>query len=384
MWKRYKNSTDGNVALMFGGVVLMITMGVGLATDGSRLMAVKARALAVSDAAALSGAAATEAQASDREEIVRANIEANLYAIAPGELSGEPIITFDDEAETVEVTLPVSLNMPFGGLFGKNSRPLVSSSKASYLVNTIDPVTIAFALDVSGSMEDLTADGRPKIEVVQSATTALFDAIESGVNDPNRLQGVIRTGMSAYNTDLVTTQPIAPGWDHLEASLSALIADGGTDSTPALQNSYDQVLNDRSWRFANEMHYDPARLKEYIIFMTDGDNNEPEFDQASIELCQEIRDDGIDLYSVAFDAPDTGQLLLIECATPNDRAAERGRNRADSGACLTAGRNGLALGRCADRATRSEYFYDASDAAAFEAAFERIGSEISRSNVRLN
>jgi len=386
MWNCYLKSEGGNVAMMFSAVVVTCGMFLGLAIDGTRMMSTKARAQSIADAAALAGAIASEADDGDRMEIVRAYLDANVVNLAPGYLVGEPTVVFDDTTEKVTVTIPAELNLSFGGLFGRSVQSIGSDSTASYLLNNLDPVSIAFALDVSGSMDDTTSDGRKKIEVLKSATAGLFRAIEAGTNEPDKLRNVMRTGMSAYNTELVDTQPMYWGWRHLESSVTALYADGGTDSSPALQNSYTQLINDRAVRASTDPDFDQSRLQEYMIFMTDGNNNEPEFDQESIKLCNEIKDAGISLYSVAFDAEDIGELLLVECASPNDTSVEDLRPKDDGSRCLSNGRNGngLALGHCADRSTRTQHYFDASNAKAFEAAFEKIGEDIIRSNVRLN
>ena len=382
MWAKFKKSDDGNVAMMFAVVVVMSVMGIGLATDGTRLMAVQERALAVADAAALSGAAASEADDADREEIVRAYVEANGYRLKPGVLSGEPTIRFDDDSETVQVSLPVTVDMGFGSLLGNKTRPVLGASTASYLKNNIDPVTIAFALDVSGSMQWDTSDGQPKIDVLKSATKSLFTAIESGTDYPWKLKNAVRSGMSAYNTELVSSQPMSWGWDTLELSVDQLVADGGTDSTPALQNSYTQVLNDRAYRKSIDPSLDLETLREYVIFMTDGDNNMPEFDDASSLLCQDMRASGIEIYSVAFEAPEKGELLLVDCASQDVPDADNWA--ASESKCMNNGAKGKgkALGHC--KKGKERHYFDANNAADFEAAFKRIGEEIVRSNVRLN
>lgn len=381
MFKKFRQAESGNVAMMFSLTLGVIGIGLGVAIDGNKMVSVHSRASAVADAAALAGASASEASASDREAIVRAYIEANAFKISPGLLAGAPVVVFDDESETVSVTIPTDLKLTFGGFLGSASKNVGATSTAVYMRNNIDPVTIAFALDVSGSMQWDTSDGASKIEVLKKATKSLFDSIESGTDNPSGLKKALRSGMSAYNTKLTSSQPMNWGWDNLERSVSALAAGGGTNSTPALENSYNQLVNDRAYRRSYDANYEPERLKEYVIFMTDGDNNLPEFDLKSAEICQNMRSEGIEIYSVAFEASEKGQLLLVDCASPN--LAEGSSNGSDK--CMNNGKKGKgkALGHCNEDA-KSEYYFDAKNAAAFEAAFQEIGKKIVHSNVRLN
>lgn len=383
MWAKFKMSESGNISLMFAIVLTVCGVCLGAAVDGAKMMAVYDRSSSVADAAALAGATASEAGDAERRKIVMASIEANAFKISPGIITEEPTIIFDDENENVTVIIPTSVKLAFGGFLGAAQKPVGATSIASYLANNIDPVSIAFALDVSGSMEWAASDGQQKIAVLKSATGSLFDAIESGTDMPEKLKKSLRSGMSAYNTELVTSQSMDWGWDRLERSVDALVANGGTNSTPALQNSYKQLLNDRAYRRANDTKFDLSKLKEYVIFMTDGDNNQPEFDESSSALCQDMQAAGIEIYSVAFEAPEKGELLLIDCASPNAVDVDSGENDDDS-KCMNNGSKGKgkALGHCRD--IKSQHYFDANNAKAFEAAFKQIGEDIVRSNVRLN
>jgi len=148
--------------------------------------------------------------------------------------------------------------------------------------------------------------------------------------DKAKLAKALRTGMSAYNTELVNRLDMDYGWDGLEDAVDDLIADGGTNSVPALQNSYDQLLADRVFR--KNQGEDISNLIEYVIFMTDGDNNMPEWDDESAAICEAMKNDGIELFSVAFDAPEKGEALLLDCASSNaGQPNSNGDNDNDNG-----------------------------------------------------
>ena len=387
--KKFKDCESGNIAMMFALLIAMAGVCLAAALDGAKMISVKTQATAVADAAALAGASASENNYAEREAIVQAYIEANAYRFDDSVVVGTPTIKFDDENEIVTVEIPTTVALAFGGFVGAKTKPVGVVSTATYLKNNIDPVTIAFALDVSGSMDFLATDGRAKIEVLKSSTKTLFDAIESGTDKPEKLKEVLRSGMSSYNTELVDSQQMSYGWSHLEAAVSLLTAQGGTNSTPALENSYTQLMNDRSFRAYNDPKFDRSRLKEFVIFMTDGDNNQPEFDTSSYQLCLDMRAEGIEIYSVAFEAPEKGELLLVDCASPDagvedtpDKVTNKNPDK-----CMNNGNgNGQALGHCGkeDKELKSDHYFDANDAKQFQAAFKQIGEEIVKSNVRLN
>ena len=146
----------------------------------------------------------------------------------------------------------------FSGILGEDLLNVSAKSIVSYKTEKVDPVTIAFALDVSGSMgwgtigTGNTATGTPKIDVLKQSTKILFNELEAGTPNPDLLPDSIRTGMSAYNTSLVDIQDMNWGWTHLEGAVDGLFAQGGTNSTPALDNAYKQIKDDRVFRKSHD------------------------------------------------------------------------------------------------------------------------------------
>lgn len=54
---------------------------------------------------------------------------------------------------------------------------------------------------------------------------------------------------------------------------------------------------------------------KYIVFMTDGDNNNTSDDTLTLQWCDTARKNNVQVYTVAFMAPDRGKNLLKSCAT---------------------------------------------------------------------
>ncbi|NNC36386.1 MAG: VWA domain-containing protein [Hyphomonadaceae bacterium] len=379
----------GGFAIAFAVSVAMLILGIAVSMDFRHMASTRATLNDLADSAALAGAKIADIDDDERREIVEEMIETNAKTNGRAFSLGEPTIIFDDDAREVTVRLDASLEMLMMGMTGNKNMNLSGTSVVGYQTLEIDPVSIAFALDVSGSMGDVTTDGRTKIEVLKTSTASLFDAVEDSLPDPSLLEDKIRSGMSAYNTKMVEEFPMDYGWSGLESDVNALVAGGGTNSTPALQNAYNQLKNDP---------VQPDNLRQFVIFMTDGDNNQPVWDEESAELCWQMRNEGIEIFSVAFAAPDKGQYLLVDCASPNGtKKGKKGKkgnngngNGNGNGNNSGPGNNGQgnAYGHFKNKKDledrkkdKSDYYFDAADAKAFEDAFKSIGQEIGELNI---
>ncbi len=390
MWIRsnYTKNTDGNFSTIAAFTLSLLMVLVSAAVETSRLSSTNSKLQSITDMAVLAGAIAADKRASDRQEIVEDILAQNLAALGDKIQVQPPVIEFDDVTQTVSVQLEANVNSYLAKFLGKSELTTSVESESLFAAAAIAPISIAFALDVSGSMSNLTADGDVKIDTLKDSIPVLFESLEAGTKSKAKLAEKLRTGMSAYNTALVDQQPMDLGWDHLEDSVDALAAAGGTNSTPALQNSYDQLLEDRAYR--ESQGEDISDLVEYVIFMTDGDNNQPEWDIESAQICEAMKDDGIDIYSIAFAAPGKGEALLLDCASSNAGDKKKNGNK-DDDKCMDSGSggDGKALGHCDGKdkkdleEAKSAYYFDASDADAFKEAFDEIGESIAQVYIRI-
>jgi len=383
---------SGNIAVTFALGISVLLMGVGVAIDTLSVTKTDMRLQSVADAAALAGAYAAENKTGNRKDLVREAILANLGPNFPADIADTAIVNFDDTTQQVSVQLPYRQNTFFGSVTKVDNVNVAPISTVSYLALEPTPISIAFALDVSGSMGDATSDGQVKLQVLKDATRSLFSEIRDNAKRPALLDQAMRTSVATYNTDLVTSEPFDWGSDHITSSLNELSADGGTDSRPALQYVYDKLIEDRQTRLIQKPSTKMDTLKEFAIFMTDGDNNELIADPESAELCRQMRDEGIEVYSVAFAAPDKGQALLLDCASWDedrgmmpDARRKKSKCRSQKGIC---GKSADAPGQLKKNLTREElllkketYFFDAENGADFRSSFAAIGRDISRSNI---
>ncbi len=400
--RKYLRNEEGQFAIMFAVCSTAILVGMLVAYDFSRMTSTRAKAAAVSDAAALAGASAFDR--ADRMEIVQAFIDRNASELEPARMVGEPVITFNDETGEVVVEIDTMVSLEFGEALGLSEKEVGARSVAEY-PNTMDPLTIAFALDVSGSMGGLTIDGQVKLTALKDASTEMFKVIEGNLENKELVNKYIRTGMSAFNSGLAAEHEMSWGFVDVDEAINGLNFGGSTNTKVALENAHDQILRDRSYRQTIDPTLNLAHLDEFVIFMTDGANTAGDpivLDEESYQSCLAMREDGIEIFAIAFTAPDQGQLLLMDCASWDDPAedkdskkAKNDRRRCGEGANLgnSSGnqsvngqdRRRAALEKCRDEVLddKKDHFYDAENAQSFKEIFRIIGGKINEASIRI-
>lgn len=397
IFKRFNRDEGGQFAIMFALFTTMLLAGVMVAVDFSKLTSTKTKVAAITDAAALAGAQAFDRP--DRLLVVKEFLKLNGDKSLPVSVMSEPIIRFDDATQEVSVSIDANVDLPFAKIFGMGNRDVAYRSVAGY-PGTMDPLTIAFALDISGSMGGTTSDGQVKLTALKSASNALFDIIEGKVKNPESIGKHIRTGVSAFNSGLAVDQNMEWGFGQTRATIEGLAAGGATNTFSALENAHKQILDDRMVRITEKPDFDLARLDEFVIFMTDGENTagDPVFlDDESYESCIAMREDGIEIYAIAFTAPARGQMLLLDCASWDDSVEDvqsgRGHNRR-KGCKVLAGLTRIlpnverleqAYERCQKKngKDKENHYYDAADAKSFEQIFKEIAEKINESSIRI-
>jgi len=135
----------------------------------------------------------------------------------------------------------------------------------------------------------------------------MFNASEK----PALLENAMSTAFSTYNTNLIINDTPRNGYTHILSTMRddpLFIADGGTNSTPSVQFAIDQLI-------AKESVESDPKWTGNLIFMTDGDNNQAEWDTDTLALCDDAKLRGYNIYTVAFAAPEKGETLLEGCAS---------------------------------------------------------------------
>lgn len=346
--RRLLNNKRGNFSIM-SALILPVGLGAaGLAIDASQLIANKNALQAAADAAALATASALAKQT------ITTN-EAQAFAVnfVKGQMSNqgsvaEPIdddAAFDfadcttvDAVETTtvgtakkyNVTVTTCYDVDYSALsnfLGKDGGRLSVSASTVSTTESKNALSMYLVLDRSGSMAEYTNTvsgsytcryGRKtytcytyydKITALRNAANSLMTQLASA--DPDTV--LVRTAAVSYNSAMQTPVNLAWGESHTKTYINALTATGGTDSSAAFKTAY-QALN-ASTEDAAHANVNGQTPSKFIVFMTDGDNNYTSADTTTKQWCDSARTAGIEVYSVAFMAPDRGKALLNYCAT---------------------------------------------------------------------
>ncbi|MGZ2432152.1 Flp pilus assembly protein TadG [Rhizobium redzepovicii] len=159
-----------------------------------------------------------------------------------------------------------------------------------------------------------------KIEALKIAAGNLFGQLNSA--DPNA--EYVRTGAVSYDINQYTPSNLAWGTTGVTSYVNALQANGGTNSSGAMSTAYSSLTAKNA--AGNDAEDSAHKLKtgqtpkKYIVFMTDGDNNDDSsggrsYDTLTKATCDTAKSKGIEIYTIAFMAPAGGQTLLHYCAS---------------------------------------------------------------------
>jgi Flp pilus assembly protein TadG/uncharacterized protein YegL len=336
----------GNLSIIAAIVLPVGLAAAGMAIDMSKMIASKAALQNAADAAALAAASSLA-----NDEITTAQAETLATDFVKGQMANhiDTPDTDDDpfdfgsctdvdvqEVTTVgtskKYTVKVSTcyDVKYSALsafMGRSSGRVAVSSTTQSSTESKNALSMYLVLDRSGSMAEYTNTvsgsyqcryGRrtttcytyyDKITALRMAATNLMEQLKAA--DPDKM--FVRTAAVSYNSAMQTPVNLAWSVDHTKTYISQLTANGGTDSGLAFKTAYNAV--GASSEDTLHMQKNGQVPSKYIVFMTDGDNNYTSADTETKKWCDSARQAGIEVYSVAFMAPDRGQALLSYCAT---------------------------------------------------------------------
>ena len=389
--KKFRNDERGATALTFALVLSAMMSAIGVAIDISRVMSADGRLQDVVDSAALAGAVSAEGSLDARLAVVENALEVNA-AGQFGDIVGASTIEFDDARREVVVQTRYTEKMLFAPFIGTESLDLSKTVRVAYRDVRVLPVSIALALDTSGSMHrDIEANrkyndpgytGNTKMDALKDSVEVLFAEVERETGSEVSLDDVLRTGLAAFSDTLTASSQFDRGKNHLGPTLARLGPAGATDTSVALAELLPDFINDRDFRTATDPDFKLDDLREYAVFMTDGANDTATANSETLRLCADIRAEGIEIYTVAFAAPDGGRQLMLNCASWNaDADLPRGQRGTTDRECGAPGQADCNEPQHA--ALKSRYFFDATNADDMREAFAAIGRDISRNTGRV-
>ncbi len=384
----------GSVTILAGLLMIAMTVIVGLAVDYSRATSLSARIQTALDAAALAATKALiETNASDAEIAALAQ---RYYDEAMDGRSGTSgtlgalAININRDNGYVALNVAGKVKTTIGQVAKIDAFDVNLSSRADFSMKDIE---LGVMLDVSGSMRgkklnDLKAAGNDLIELLMEDKPASrkvrigFAPYSTSVNageyaakakgnsgnnsGPGNNNGNGNAGEKCVSerkgNDAFTDEPPANGRtfgskptmcpvntvlaltdnkDELSASLNGYVANGMTAGHLGIAWAWYLVSPkwDNFWPSDSKPEQpNDAKLVKAIIIMTDGMfNQEYEIDngtsvQQAQQLCQNIKDDGVLVFTVGFQAPEEVMPLMQACASKASYAFDA----ADGGALRAA------------------------------------------------
>lgn len=385
------SDTSGAVAIIFALTMLPVFLMVGLALDGARGYSTKAKLSAVLDAAALATAKTMRDQNLDDDAVLAIAQKYVTIHMAPDvakKITAEPVtISVDRDSSTVRLDLTAHVANNFGGVINIPKFEVSQSATAAFGAKEVE---LGMMLDVSGSMGDFG-----KINDLKAAVTTLLEVMmpEAGGNSKVRIgiapfsasvnAGIYapkvrsggtgttcvseRKGPNAF-TDAApvdgdklghvpnmcpvsTVHAITDNKADLLTATAALHPAGSTAGHLGAAWAWyliSPMWNGAVWTGANAPKaYDSNRVIKSVLLMTDGMfNTQYELSAngtsavQALAICKNMRDKGIVVYTVGFQAPPDALVILRACASG------------------------------------PAYHYDATDAASLNAAFAKIAADL--------
>ncbi|MGF6173666.1 vWA domain-containing protein [Ensifer sp. 4252] len=337
----------GNFGMMAALATPLILAAGGVAIDLANMVTMKNQMQDAADAAALAAASALVAKKNETPEKAKEIALNFLKAQSAGSASdgwdesggtgdvafksASPDLASNDAPPTDEATVDIlegsngatgktfkvsivnKRTIEFNAmtrLLGQKWTQIETRATAESATETKNALSMYLVLDRSGSMAEKTnVSGVTKIMALKSAVTDLVTQLNTA--DPDQIY--VRTAAISYNSSQDTAGKLAWGTADTAAYVKKLVATGGTASAAAFATAYAKVTDPKE----DELHQ--AKNKQvptkYIVFMTDGDNNNSSDDTKTLATCATARKNNVQVYTVAFMAPARGQKLLSDCAT---------------------------------------------------------------------
>ncbi|MEG8099532.1 vWA domain-containing protein [Candidatus Liberibacter brunswickensis] len=154
-----------------------------------------------------------------------------------------------------------------------------------------------------------------KITALKNSVINLLDVINSSITKKEVFMGLI-----GYTTRV--EKNIKPSFeiDEIRKYVKDMnaIETGLTDSTPAMNKAYQILTSDKKRSFLVNLFRSRTKIpslnfQKYIVFLTDGENNNSESNTKTIKICEKARNNSIKIITVSLGTSDRSQNFLKKC-----------------------------------------------------------------------
>lgn len=384
----FRSDRRGNVLIMFGFALVPLIGLVGAAVDYGRASTARQMLSAAVDSAALmaarDAAKLTDAQLRTRiDQWIRANLNGDA-----AETFGGATISIDRTARTVDIAANLDVKTTLIRVLGQDTVAVNSSSQSAWGTNQIE---LALVLDNTGSMSssgkmtalkaaslDLinimkdaaTEPDQIKISIVPFSTRVLLETSNKNASwlrwtqtqttcnrwncttttiSKSSWEGCVAdrdqsydvsdgdgggTNATKYPADFCdqyspSTQakilPLTSDWTALTNRVNAMTPVGATNVT--IGAIWGMATLSSAAPFTEAQAAGTARLKKYMILLTDGDNTKnrfegngsssnPNIDTRTALACENIKAAGVQVYTIRV--IDGNATLLRNCASSSN------------------------------------------------------------------
>ncbi len=376
---RFMSDCRGNIAVMAGLVILPIAISVEVAVDSSRFSNTQSLMASALDAALLSAAKKLSNGSISEDEQVRQYIEAMLSANLLSSINmGLDVnivgISINETDGTLSADIQAELPMAFMALANIDTKLVSVSGEVAYGSQNVELIMM---LDVTGSMKgskikNMKSAAKDAIDILLPSEKSKSQKIRIGlvpysssvnaspyaydVTDANSDRCVTgRSGKGKFtdappDIDTIGADPRAVEYDYcpsqalrpLTSSRSNLIKDisaysAGGSTAGHLGVAWSYYTLSPNWKDVWPQKSLPKSYKDdktlkIVLLMTDGEfntyfegtkgrassrANSVRANNTAKKLCQNMKKDGIIIYSIAFEAPESARSTLQNCATPD-------------------------------------------------------------------
>ncbi|WP_210248024.1 TadE/TadG family type IV pilus assembly protein [Rhizobium sp. WL3] len=376
IFSRFCRDRAGNFGIATAVIIPVVAATAGVALDYNRMVQVRVALQDSADSAVLSAANALAKNntMSDEEvlEFARKFMKAQFTNVVPGAGNDETEETPEEDplagavgnveralgtsGKSVKVTLTPKYTMPTNGmtaLLGWKEVTVGVTATAESTPESGAALSMYLVLDRSGSMSFTTDSVDTSVAscVNYSASNWAYKDVQSGRNyikptkpcyvkkiqalktasaimmnelvkaDPKT--ELARVGAVSYNDS--TQSPSGMAWGVTTASnyISALplVPTGGTDASGGMEAAFNALKKDNNAEKIAHSAKGNSDFTRYIVLMTDGEMTgyssswNSSIDAEVLSYCTAAKNDGIQVFTVAFMAPQRGKALLSACAS---------------------------------------------------------------------
>lgn len=377
--KRFAKSENGAAAITFALSIIPLFVAAGVAIDMARYTNVHNQMQVALDAGAMAAASAHDKSDSVRITIGQAAFKSNLdsgvietlatnvkFTVSNGKVNGHVdasmptsllaaagIYAIDVGTDTevsipenkkAEVALVLDYSGSMGDVAGKEVKYLAMRKAAIKLIDDItkdnaDKVKIAlvpFSHHVYTSLPNSMVLGQTGSGTWTGCTQDrkypynLTDATPDGSNDAKWGQAIApdhaKYGCDGYVARKLKIKPLTNDFASLKTQLSAMTPYAYTHVALGVEFGY-QVLSPNA-PYSEGVSYADKGTNKYMVVLTDGEQTEPAFgpggsrnvaqgDSNLASLCQNAKNSGITMITVAYDLADSSQRARLKTCASN-------------------------------------------------------------------